>query len=60
MGILKVLAILVGIVSGLILALAVVGLMVKGLGDYGLQSFLLLVAVGGIGMIVAWWLDRAG
>jgi hypothetical protein len=60
MGILKGLAILVGIVSGLILGLAVVGLLVNGTGDYGLQAFLLLVGVGGVGMVGAIALDRFG
>jgi len=60
MGILKGLAVVVGVVSGGILGLAVVGLMVKGLGEYGLQSFLLFVAIGGIGMGAAVVLDRGG
>jgi hypothetical protein len=46
--------------AGLLLALAVVGLMQTGTGDYGLQAFLLLVTIGVVVGGAGWGLKRLG
>ena len=60
MGILHGLGTVLEVGAGLLIALAVVGLLQTGTGDYGLASFILLVAVGAVVGAVGWGLARIG